>query len=51
MSVVHVHFAAETEHAHIKFKQVSNTYLAPFVIYADFEPILDTMEREVTNII
>ena len=39
MSVVHVLPAAETEQAHIKFKQVCNTYRAPFVIYADFESI------------
>ena len=37
MSVVHVLPAAESEQAHIKFKQVRNTYRAPFVIYADFE--------------
>ena len=47
MSVVHVLPAAESEQAHIKFKQVRNTYLAPFVIYADFESILEPMERRV----
>ena len=45
MSVVHVLSAAESEQAHIKFNQVRNTYRAPFVIYADFESILEPMER------
>ena len=43
MSVVHVLPAAENEQAHIIFKQVRNTYRAPFVIYADFESILELM--------
>ena len=47
MSVVHVLPAAESEQAHSKFKQVRNTYRAPFVIYADFESILEHMERRV----
>ena len=47
MSVVHVLPAAESEQAHIKFKQVRNTYRALFVIYADFESILEPMERRV----
>ena len=47
MSVVHLLPAAETEQAHIKFKQVRNTYRAPFVIYADFESILEPIERRV----
>ena len=47
MSVLHVLPAAESEQAHIKFKQVRNIYRAPFVIYADFESILEPMERRV----
>ena len=47
MSVVQVLHAAETEQAHIKFKQVRNTYRAAFVIYAYFESILEPMERRV----
>ena len=47
MSVVHVLPAAESEQAHIKFKQVRNTYRALFVIYADFESILEPMKRRV----
>ena len=47
MSVVHVLPAAETEQSHIKFKQVRNTYRVPFVIYTDFESILEPMERRV----
>ena len=39
MSVVHVITAAESEQAHITFKQVRNTYHAPIIIYADFESI------------
>ena len=45
MSIVHVLPAAESKQAHIKFKQVRNTYHATFVIIADFESILKQMER------
>ena len=47
MSVVHVLPAPDTEQAHIKFRQFRNTFRAPFVIYADFESILEPMERRV----
>ena len=47
MSVVHVLPAPDTEQAHIKFRQFRNTYPAPFVIYADFESILEPMDRRV----
>ena len=47
MSVVHVIPAAQTKQAHIKFKQVRNTYRAPFVIYVHVESILVTIERQV----
>ena len=47
MSVVHVLPAPDTEQAHIKFRQFRNTYPAPFVIYADFESILEPLDRRV----
>ena len=47
MSVVHVLPDPESEQAQIKFNQVKNTFSAPFVIYADFESILEPMERRV----
>ena len=47
MSVVHVLPAPDTEQAHIKFRHFRNTFQAPFVIYADFESILEPMERRV----
>ena len=43
--------AAETEQTHINFKQIRNTYRAPLVIYADFESILEPMERRVKQTI
>ena len=48
---MHVLPAAENEQAHIKFKQVRNTYRALFVIYADIESILKPMERQVKQIL
>ena len=47
MSVVHVLPAAESLQAHIKFKQVRNIYRASFVIYSDFESILEPIKRRV----
>ena len=47
MSIVHVLPAPDSKQAHIKFKQVRNTYRTPFVIYANFESILEPMERRV----
>ena len=47
MSVMHVLPAAETELAHIKIKQIRNTYRAPFVIYGNFESILEPIKRRV----
>ena len=47
MSIVHVLPSPDSEQALIKFNQVKNTFRAPFVIYADFESILEPMERRV----
>ena len=49
MSVLHVHPAPKTEQAHIKFRQFRNTYIAPFVVYADFKSILKPIERRDKN--
>ena len=43
--------AAESKQAHIKFKQVRNTYRAPLVINADFESILELIKSLVKQII
>ena len=49
MSVLHVLPAPNTEQAHIKFRQFRNTYEAPFVVYADFESILEPIKRQNKN--
>ena len=46
MSVVHVLPTPDSEESHIKFKQFRNTSQAPFVIYADFESILERVDRQ-----
>ena len=44
MSVLHVLPRLNSEEAHIKFCEFRNTSRAPFVIYADFESILEPMD-------
>ena len=46
MSVVHVLPRQNSEESHIKFREFSNTSRAPFVIYADFESILEPMDKQ-----
>ena len=46
MSVVHLLPTPDSEESHIKFKQFRNTSQAPFVIYADFESILERVDRQ-----
>ena len=46
MSVVHVLPRPNSEEAHITFREFSKTGLAPFVIYADFESILEPMDKQ-----
>ena len=47
MSVLHVLPVPGTERAQLKFNQFRNTTKAPFVIYADFESILEPLGRHV----
>ena len=47
MSVLHVLYTPGSKHAEIKFKQYKYCTKAPFVIYADFESILEQFGREV----
>ena len=47
MSVVHVLPMPNLEDSHIKFREYSKTSRAPFVIYADFESILEPMDKQV----
>ena len=49
MSVLHVLPAPNTEQTNIKFRQFGNTYEAPFVVYADFELILEPIQRQNRN--
>ena len=49
MSVLHLLLALNTVQAHIKFRQFRNTYEALFVVYADFESILEPIERRDKN--
>ena len=49
MSVLHVLPASNTEQALIKFNQFFNTYDAPFVVYADFESIVEPIQRQNKN--
>ena len=51
MSLLHVLSAPNSEQAHIKFRQFLNTYEAPFVVYADFESILEPIQRQNKNTI
>ena len=46
MSVVHVLPRPNTDEAHITFREFSKTSRAPFVIYADFESILEPMDKQ-----
>ena len=46
MSVVHVLPRPNSEESHIKFCELRNTSRAPFVIYEDFESILEPMDKE-----
>ena len=45
MSVVHILPKPGTYDAHIRFKEFRNTSTAPFVIYADFESILEPTNK------
>ena len=49
MLVLHVLPAQNTEQAHIKFRQFRNTYEDPFVVFADFESILEPIQRQNKN--
>ena len=49
MSVLHVLPMPGTESAHIKFNQFRNTTKAPFVIYADFESVLEPINLNVKH--
>jgi hypothetical protein len=44
MSVVHILPNSDSKDSHITFKQFTNTSNAPFVIYADFESILQKVD-------
>ena len=46
MSVLHGLPAPNTEQSNIKFRQFCNTYEAPFVVYADFESIIEQIQRQ-----
>ena len=46
MSVVHILPTQGSEESHIKFKQYRNSSQAPFVIYADFESILEREDMQ-----
>ena len=47
MSVLHVLLAPGSKQAQIKFNQYKYCTKAPFVIYADFESILEPFDRQV----
>ena len=49
MSVLHVLPVPGTERAKIKFTQFRNTTKAPFVIYADFESILEPLKTNAAD--
>ena len=49
MSMLHVLPAPNTEQAHIKFRQFRYTYAAPFVVFSDFESILNPIQRQQKN--
>ena len=46
MSVVHLLLVPGTDWSYIRFKEFSKTTNAPFVIYADFESILEPIDKQ-----
>ena len=46
MSVLHVLPKANSKESNIKFREFRNTSKAPFVIYADFEFLLEPLHRQ-----
>ena len=46
MSIVHVLPLPNSEQSNIKYRKFSKTSQAPFVIYADFESILEPMDKQ-----